>query len=269
MSTGYVFADTTTDGNGDADVQRSVMMHALAQVYDPFSTDLLDRAEIPLDARCLVVAVGASKVAARLADLAPQGEVIATDLDHTHTVHDDRVQLLTHNVVTDPLPPGGFDVIHVRLLLAHLPERLDVLAKLAAALNPAGLLVVEEFEGTWDTSVLAAPSIDEADRLFRAYHTAFQSVLAASGVDLAWGRRVHTQMLALGLDADTEGHTRTWRGDSAGTRLPSASARLLRDRLIAHGMPAGDIDAFRALLRHPQLRVKSNLALSTHGRRPA
>jgi len=267
MPTRYVFAAETTD-DADAHVHRSVMMQALAQMFDPFSTKRLDSVGIGPDARCLVVAVGASKIAARLADdFAPEGEVIATDTDHEHTHHHPRVRLLTHNIVTEPLPPGGFDVIQVRLLLGHLPQRDDVLAKLAGALNPEGSLLVEEFAGTWDISVLSAPDWHEANRLFGAYHDAFRAMLTAAGNDLTWSRRVHDAMHGLGLDVDTTGDTGTWTGDSPGTQLPWATAGLRRDKLIENGMSAADIDAFRALLANPDLRVLGNLALSTHGRR--
>ena len=35
----------------------------------------------------------------------------------------------------DPLPEGGFDLIHTRLVLIHVPERDEVVERLAAALR--------------------------------------------------------------------------------------------------------------------------------------
>ncbi|AVT40090.1 trans-aconitate 2-methyltransferase [Plantactinospora sp. BB1] len=259
MSTTYIFRDAETDND--------VMLRALAGMYDPFSERRLREAGIAEDARCLVVAVGASGIARTIAGLAPRGEVIATDVDLRPCQRDPRVDLREHDVVTDPLP-GMFDLIHVRLLLGHLPQRLDVLGKLVDALNPDGVLVVEEFEATWRTSVLAAPDPDEADRLFGAYHDAFQAALQDAGNRSKWSRRVHGAMLDLGLtECDTVGYTGTWAGGSHGCLLPWGTAGAIRQKLIDAGMSGADLDAFRQLLLVPELRVKGNLALSTVGRR--
>jgi trans-aconitate methyltransferase len=48
--------------------------------------------------------------------------------------------------VTDPLPDAAFDLIHARLVLIHVPEREEVLARLVAALKPGGWMVEEEFD---------------------------------------------------------------------------------------------------------------------------
>jgi len=275
----YVFATATA--TPDVEVTTSVMMRSLAAMLDEFSTKRVKGEGMREDARCLVLGVGASQIASRLADLAPKGVVFATDIDHAHAVRDERVRLLTHYLGGQPLPAGPWDVIHARLLLNHLPDRDTHLAELAEALNTGGILVVEEFTGTWNTSVLAAPALTsphtnqdagelgwaEANRLYSAYHHAFQGALIAAGLDLSWSRRVHTNMLNLGLRVDTVPHCQTWPGNSPGTRLPWASAELLRDKLVAHGMTAADIDAFRTLLTNPELRVLGNTVLSTIGRR--
>lgn len=259
----YVFHDEPEPGRAG-----ELMLRSLAGVYDPFSRQQLRRVAVPADARCLVVAAGASAVPLTLAEMAPRGSVVATDIDPGPCRRHPRVTLIRHDIVTDPLPAGGpFDLIHVRLLLGHLPQRRCVLAVLAGALAPGGVLIVEEFESTWHTSVLAAPDLDEADQLFAAYHDALHTVLAASGNDPAWGRRAHGAMRDLGLDTDTLGHTATWTGGSDGCLLPWATTGILRPKLINAGMTPSDIDAFRTLLRDPALVVKGNLALSHVGRR--
>ncbi|WP_173033981.1 class I SAM-dependent methyltransferase [Phytohabitans flavus] len=261
-----MFEAAPTD-DPDTEQTRSVMMQALAAMYDPYSIARLAEHTIPETARCLVLGVGASRIAAHLADRAPYGEVVATDTDHTHTVRHPRVRQLTHDIATDPLPQGPWDVIHARLLLGHLPQRDTLLATLADVLQHNGLLVVEELAGTWPFSVLDAPDLHEADRLYATYGRAFGAVLAAQGVDLTWSRRVHAHMRNLGLDVDTQVHAATWTGNSPGTQLPWASAGLLRDQLTAHGMARADITAFRDLLRRHDLRVLGNAAVSTIGLR--
>jgi len=265
----YVFDKSETDrsGTGRSETDNDAMHHHLAAMYDPFSRRRLADAHLPPDARCLVIAVGASTIATTLADLVPDGEIVATDRDPRRCPDDTRVDLRRHDIVSDPPLPGSWDLIHVRLLLGHLPQRLEVLGTLAGRLNPGGALIVEEFEGSWRHSVLATAD-PEADRLFAAYHDAFAAVLTAAGNDLAWSRRVHDAMLRLGLDTETQGYTRSWGGGTAGCLLPRATAGAIRNKLVEAGMSGADIDDFRELLLDPRLRIKGNLALSTLGRRP-
>ena len=41
-----------------------------------------------------------------------------------------NMEIRRHNIVTDPLPDAAFDLIHARLVLIHIPEREQVLARL-------------------------------------------------------------------------------------------------------------------------------------------
>ncbi|WP_434740777.1 class I SAM-dependent methyltransferase [Micromonospora sp. SH-82] len=225
---GYLFHDTIPTTRTD----NALMLDALAGMFDPVSRQRLRQSAIPVAARCLVVAVGASCIASTLAEMCHMGEVIATDLELAPARRHPRVHLMRHDIVTDPLPEGGFDLIHIRLLLAHLPaeQREDVLARLVGALNPNGLLIVEEFEATWRPSVLSAPNLDEADRLFNAYHVGFQAALAKAGNDPRWGRHAHHALRIHGLDVTTTGHTGTWTGGSPACLLPHATTGIIRPR---------------------------------------
>ena len=50
------------------------------------------------------------------------------------------------NLVTDDLPRDAFDFVHTRLVLMHIPQRDEVLARLCAALRPGGVLMLEEHD---------------------------------------------------------------------------------------------------------------------------
>jgi len=45
------------------------------------------------------------------------------------------------DVAADELPRGAFDFVHTRHVLIHLPSRDEVLARLADALRPGGVLL--------------------------------------------------------------------------------------------------------------------------------
>ena len=50
------------------------------------------------------------------------------------------------DLVAESIPTGPWDVIHERLVLQHIPERLDVLSRLVDALAPGGVLLLEDFD---------------------------------------------------------------------------------------------------------------------------
>ncbi len=71
-----------------------------------------------------------------------------------------RIQHRRHNLVLDPPPPGGFDIILCRnVLLYFLPEvRRTVFTGLARAARPAGLLVLGAGETVIGQTELFAPT---------------------------------------------------------------------------------------------------------------
>jgi 2-polyprenyl-3-methyl-5-hydroxy-6-metoxy-1,4-benzoquinol methylase len=71
---------------------------------------------------------------------------VATDIE-THR-RDSATHLeVRHHTVGDGMPDArGYDLIHARFVLDHLPQQASVLSKLAAALRPAGHLVIEDHD---------------------------------------------------------------------------------------------------------------------------
>ena len=54
----------------------------------------------------------------------PSGHVVATDIDTRWLAPSLNLEVRHHNVVDDPVDRSGYDVIHARLVLEHLPQRL-------------------------------------------------------------------------------------------------------------------------------------------------
>jgi SAM-dependent methyltransferase len=245
------------------------LLGALGQMLDEFTRARLVRAGVTTGARCLEVGAGAGTVAAWLADrVGPTGEVIATELKPQHVQPHPGVTVLRHNVVTDPLPDGSFDVIHARAVLQHLPQRESVLARLAAALTPGGALIVEELEARWSTAVLTTPD-PRAHDVFAAYETAMINVLRSNGNDPTWCRKVHGAMRDIGLaEVDTEGWQRSWPGGTGVCLLAWSGSTELHDRLVDVGMAADDLELMRRLVLDPRLVMRGLLLVSTTGRKP-
>lgn len=105
--------------------------------------------------------------------------MLATDPDTRWTTTRGlcRVEVHGHDIVKDPLPAHSFDLIHARLVLAHLPARDQVLPRLVASLRPGGWLVVEDFD-SWLPPCLDPVSDDQrACRDTDARRTARGSVI--------------------------------------------------------------------------------------------
>jgi protein-L-isoaspartate O-methyltransferase len=247
----------------------SDMLGALGATLDEFSTARLLKAGVVEGARCLEVGAGAGTIAVWLADqVGPTGTVIATDLKPQHVPAHPHLTTIQHNVVTEPLPAGPFDVIHVRAVLQHLPQRREVLAKLADALAPGGALVVEELEAGWGRSVLATPD-PRAYEIFAEYEKALTAVLTKSGNDQTWNRMKHGAMIELGLeDVDTQGWQGSFVGGTGVCLLAYSGSKELHDRLVEAGMKADDLEAMRKLAVDPRLVLRGILLLSTVGHKP-
>lgn len=245
------------------------MLNALGQMLDEFTTRRLLKAGVTSGSRCLEVGGGAGTIAAWLADqVGPSGSVVATDIKPQHIPARPNMRVLQHNVVTDPLPDGPFDVIHARAVLQHLPQRDQVLAKLVGALAPGGALVVEELEASWGTSVLATPD-PTAHEIFARYAEAMLKTLKASGNDPTWCRKVFAAMRDVGLiDVDTEGWQGSFAGGTGVCLLAYSGSKELRPKLLDAGMTADDLDTIARLSVDPRLAMRGVLLVSTLGRRP-
>jgi protein-L-isoaspartate O-methyltransferase len=242
------------------------MLDHLSAVLDTATLRRLTKLGIAEGWRCLEVGAGNGSVAAWLAERG--ADVVATDIKPQHVRPHPGVTVLRHDVSTEELPPGPFHLIHARLLLAHLPQRCDVLFRMVERLAPGGALVIEEWGAVGAASVLYASDPD-AGTLFDRYQTALVQLLKAQGNDGGWALRVPTVMVEAGLaNVDTELSARSWRGGSAGCMLPVAVARELRDQLVAVGVAPSDLDSLAGVLADPATLLAGNLTVSTCGRQP-
>ena len=123
----------------NAELETAERFAGLESVFDPVTRGHLTRLGLAPGARCLEVGAGSGSIARWMADeVGPAGRVLAVDLDPRWCRRDGRPQLevAAVDLRTQPVPPGPWDVVHERLVLQHLPERLDVLARLVEALAP-------------------------------------------------------------------------------------------------------------------------------------
>ncbi|WP_371502031.1 methyltransferase domain-containing protein [Kitasatospora sp. NBC_00374] len=243
-------------------------LQVLEACLDPITAAHLDRLGVPPGAHCWEVGAGAGSIARLLAELAgPTGSVTATDLDPARLAGAGGSVLVRRHDVRYEQPPGGpFDLIHARLLLLHLPERHEVLATLAGALRPGGLLLIEEFDRSPLTVLTPVDPGEQA--LFSRVVGTVLTVLGDRGADLDWARRVHGAMTGLGLtEVRTAVHAESWSHDG-GARLHEINSRQLQGPLLAAGLTLDELTRFRALVRRRDFSALSYTLVSTSARRP-
>jgi SAM-dependent methyltransferase len=251
----------------DNDDPEAVDRHQyLAGMLDPTTCERLAGLGDLTGMRCLEVGAGGGSVARWLADqVGPTGHVLATDLNIRHLPTGAGYEVAQHDLVAEPVPTGPWDLIHARLVLLHIPERREILRRLAEALAPGGRLVIEEWATVYDRLVLAAPD-PEAARLVENYHrTLTGSILPANGNDPTWAGQVHGAMLDAGLvDVDTEMTSRSWPGGTPGARLIVANIAQVREKFLEHGYTEEQLDRLCRLADDPRSGVAPG---SGHDRR--
>ncbi|MFG2140949.1 methyltransferase [Streptomyces sp. NPDC048650] len=254
--------------NGQREAGRR--FEAFAELFDPWTLDHLDRLGLATGWHCWEVGAGGLSLPTALAErVGPTGRVLATDIDASWLSGPAAapLEVRRHDVVRDEPPAEAFDLVHARLLLVHLPDRAEVLRRLAAAVRPGGLLVVEDADPALQP--LACP--DErgpAEELANRIRRGFRALLAERGADLAFGRTLPALLRGAGMhDVRAEGYfpltSPTCR------ELEAATVRQLREKLVAGGLAtSAEIDDHLAHLREQELDVTTAPLITCWGRRP-
>jgi len=164
---------------------------------DPRSIAFLSALGIPPEGRCLEVGAGLGSLARWMAAcLAPGGFVQATEVrpELVHTISEgapSNLEIIRHDIVTDPPPGQDYDLIHARFVLEHLPSRDRVLRSLASMLSPGGWLVIED--------ALITKAILDGPAPFLAAMRSFTRRRATMGSDYTWARNLPGQFRQLRL----------------------------------------------------------------------
>src|SRR5215469_9596755 len=261
-------ADTGRYALDNAAVEAGDRMTALSEIFDAGTIHHIEQCGITSGWHCLEVGGGGGSIAAWLSErVGRTGRVLVTDIN-THfldSLQRPNLEVRRHNIVTDPLPEGAFDLIHARLVFMHLPERDAVLARLIKALKPGGWLLDEEFD------VLSMPTdaaINRRETLFHSF-SALNRVLQERGVELRFGRFLSGRLRALGL-AEVEAHGRfsAGGGGSVVAKLVRSNFCQLRDVMIEAGyLTAEELEDDLRNLDDPDSLVLTPVMWSARGRR--
>lgn len=197
--------------------------------------------------------------------LVEEGAVVtAVDLtdEYFATFRHRRVTTLTGDVRTADLG-GRYDFVVAQMVLHHLPERLDVVRRLAASLKPGGWLVANEPDTSllWTHGGPSAP-VDVLRRLCRRF--------AALGVDYEWGLQLPAAFSAAGLVDVTAGvFTPVITPASDNLRLWRLGWPVFRELATSRDWAtAEELDEAEAGLDAPDLLASSVPAVLCAGRAP-
>lgn len=221
---------------------------------------------------CLEVGAGGGSVAAWLCDrVGPAGRVLATDLDPRFLAALDQpnLEIRRHDIVCDPLPTAAFDLIHARLVVAHLSDQGAALDRMVAALKLGGWLVIEEMD--FGSLALDPRCGAAAVSLFGRAIAAHHRVVMAHGFDPFYGRCLLNELRSRNLvDVGTEGRVSCWEGRSAGATAWRFTFEQLRDVLVETGEIAPEeLAAVLDLLDDQSVAFLSQATIAGWGRRPA
>lgn len=250
-------------------------LDGLTGMFDHFTQARIAESVPLVGARCLELGAGNGSIAVWLADhVGPDGEVIATDIDPHHIPERDRLTILRHDLLADPLPAGPFNLIHARCLLSHLAGRDAVAARLCRLLAPAGVILIEDFDmsGSPRTgSVLfAPPDLSDAVELWDRYQQLRGELFAAAGTDGTFIRRVHGLLGGEGLtQLRSVSYAASWCGGSPGSWHAAATLQQSRDKLAERGFTGAMVDRLAEALADPRLHIAGRTLWSTSGVAPS
>jgi SAM-dependent methyltransferase len=192
----------------------------------------------------------------------PTGHVTATDLetDFLAQLSLANLDVLRHDVTTDPFPEESFDFVHARAVLMHLPNRMEILRRMVSWLRPGGWLLVEDADfGMWcadfDPMWAAHPG---------AWHEAFPNGSPSQG--RAMLRQIHQLDLEdVGADAELD----VVQHGTALCEFYRLSLSAMAPRLIASGvLSSGEASQVIGRLESPEFLACGFAHIGAWGRRP-
>lgn len=165
-----------------------------ARAWETATGRLLDHVGLGPGARCLDAGCGPGETMRAMAErTGPAGHVLGIDADADlgamtlamlHGEGHRHCSFRAHDLTAaEPVPGAPFDLVYARFLLFHLPQRVDVLARLWASVAPGGHLLVQDYDVR---SCSTLPQLDWADGLMRMLTGAF----GAAGADVSAGTRL-------------------------------------------------------------------------------
>ena len=255
----------------NAAAQADERFTSLERCYDHATISRLEALGVAEGWHCLEVGGGGGSIARWLSNrVGESGSVLATDIDPGKMYGQaGNLTIARHDIVNDPLPEATYDLVHARLVLIHVAQRVRVVKRLLRALKPGGWLLLDEFDLTWKMPVLVSPTPTApalVDKVVDAIHT----LLETGGMSRTWAAEAPGALHDAGyVEIGQQGFSEAWPGGSVGAHLHRANILQVGPQLVERGIASqAEVDEFVELLEHPGILLSSYLLLSAWGRRP-
>lgn len=254
---------------GTEDAAERERLGMLELFMDPVTIPRLEARGVAEGWNCLEVGAGGGSVARWLAQrVGPGGTVLATDIN-TRFLRDldmPNLEVRQHDIVSDDLEEGRYDLVHCRALLVHLADPEKTLGRMGAAVRPGGWLLVEEP----DYGLLGAanPRHPSAE-LFNATGQAVMDVLRKKGMDPYFGRRVRDVVEGLGfVDVGHEAVVGISRGGEPRAKFGLMSVQVVAGGMVAAGLVSEEQYArFQRLVEDRSFSFVGSVMFAAWGRR--
>jgi ubiquinone/menaquinone biosynthesis C-methylase UbiE len=235
---------------------------ALEQAFDALSQNALIDVGVRPGWRCWEVGAGRGSIARWLCEaVGEEGHVVATDLHGRWLgAPAEDITFRCHDVVRDPAPGGGFDLVHARFLLEHLAHPRAVMVRLADALRPGGVLLLEDSAGLDSEVTPATP-------LFRQFVPKWERAAQAVGWDAAYGKKLMSDLQISGLEDLRGRQYRQLAPGGEGWAHVSKGIERLNVELREQGVTAEDLEAVLRRLADPECLITGPPVVIAWGRK--
>ncbi len=126
-------------------------LDVVARMFEPTTRRFLERAGPPGPRLAIDLGCGPGNTTRLIADVLRPVRTVGLDrsgtyLERARLSAPPGVEFQEHDALATPFPVGPANVVFCRLLLAHLPDRSDVVARWTTQLAPTGALLLDEIE---------------------------------------------------------------------------------------------------------------------------
>jgi SAM-dependent methyltransferase len=241
-------------------------LRTLESIYDPGTIGRFTDLGVGEGWRCLELGAGGGSIARWLCDrVGPTGSVTAVDLEPKFLEADPRPNMEIHrrDFVADGLPGEGYDLIHTRCVLMHIPNPERLIAQMVSRLRPGGVILLEEGDFYPFTALL--PS------LYAEVWEEYAAAAGKAGGDFYWARHIPEVLNAAGLvGVKATGEVLMFQGgpNEAWTQLTAMTFEQATPLLVAAGYDPARIAAGLAEMTDPGRWFPMCSLIVGSGRRP-
>ncbi|GLW76056.1 class I SAM-dependent methyltransferase [Actinokineospora globicatena] len=233
-------------------------------LWDPGTTSRLAGLGVGRGTRCLEIGAGHGSIAAWMAECGASVTAVDIDTSRLGWLRGCGVSVHRSDISRDPLPGSGYDVVHARLVVQHLADRVAAVRRMVSALRPGGYLVLEDTD--------TATTLATAEGVLRPrVRDAAYAVMAESGYHPRCGLLDVDLALSAGLrDVRAEGRAEVITGGTPQGRWFALWLEHLRPAMVERGLVTrSEVDAAIAELDDPGTRWLSQVMITVIGRKGA